>query len=271
MKNQKFLIIILLIILLILFVLFLLYKKTNNDKISFLFLIYDDIHHEELWKTFFEKADPTKYSIYIHYKNYKKSEYFDRFKLKYNIPTKWGDKSLVQAHNLLLKNALTDLDNKHFILLSGACVPFKNFDFIYNFLHGSPYSYFNFSNNSNPDRYNYAINFIPSEIIKKSHQWSILSRKHAQILVNNETEYIDWFPVVPDEHSHITFLSYRKLMPETKNYKVTFTNWLLDNGTLKNYSYISPKEIEEIYKSEHLFGRKFNRDCDLSYLNRLIN
>jgi hypothetical protein len=37
-------------------------------KLAFCFLIYDVINHEELWKLFFDRVDPSKYSIYIHYK-----------------------------------------------------------------------------------------------------------------------------------------------------------------------------------------------------------
>lgn len=56
--------------------------------IAFLFLIYDEINHEELWKLFFNNME--NYNIYIHYKDYKYSEYFDKYKIKNCIPTAWG-------------------------------------------------------------------------------------------------------------------------------------------------------------------------------------
>ena len=46
------------------------------------FLIYDKINNEELWYDFFKKIDKSKYSIYIHYKDNKKLNYFEDHKIK---------------------------------------------------------------------------------------------------------------------------------------------------------------------------------------------
>lgn len=64
--------------------------QNNNKKISFLFLIYDEINHEELWYNFFKDIDTSKYSIYIHYKDNKPLKYFEKYKLDYCVPTEWG-------------------------------------------------------------------------------------------------------------------------------------------------------------------------------------
>jgi len=117
-------------------------------KIAFLFLIYDKINNEELWNIFFNNIDINKYNIYIHYK-YKyntKLKYFDNYKLNNNlcIETKYADISIIKAQNVLLKEALKDQNNAHFIFLSGACIPFQRFDYIYNFLNSNK-SYFNLS------------------------------------------------------------------------------------------------------------------------------
>jgi hypothetical protein len=79
---------IVILILFILFLLFIIYRNifknkllnnelfnnndlvNNNKKIAFLFLIYDEINHEEIWKLFFNSIDINKYNIYIHYKYY---------------------------------------------------------------------------------------------------------------------------------------------------------------------------------------------------------
>ena len=111
-------------------------------KIAFLFLIYDILNLEELWNKFFLNVDKNKYTIYIHYKNNVTLKYFEQYKLKNCIETKYADISLVCAQNILLEEALKDENNEHFIFLSNSCVPFKNFEFIYNKL--STYkSYFN--------------------------------------------------------------------------------------------------------------------------------
>ena len=237
--------------------------EPSNKKIAFLFLIYDEINNEKLWKSFFRSCDINKYSIYIHYKYYKKSNYFDKYKLKNIIPTEWGDISLVKAQNLLLKEALKDKNNTNFILLSNSCIPCKNFKYIYLNLN-QKFSYFDLCSDSQYNRCQKALNYINIYDIKKSSQWSILNRKHAKLLVNDEHKYIDWFDICPDEHSYITYLFYNNLDNEIIkttdgiNAK-TYVNWL-DNSLVKYYNYIDKNNLYNIYNSPCFFARKFKKN-----------
>ena len=265
--------IIIIIIILLFYLLYLFYydNLVSKKKIAFLFLIYDEINHEDLWKLFFKSVDKNKYNIYIHYKDYKKSEYFDKYKLNKNILTKWGDISLVNAHNLLLEEALVDSDNTHFILISNSCIPLKKFDYIYNKLDNN-FSYFNLLSNNDNYRCHNALKYINKNDIKKAHQWSILNKKHALLLTKDKNKYIDWFDICPDEHSHITYLFYNKLDKEiiktidAKYEATTFTNWI--DNILTNYSSIDSNEIIKLYNSPCFFGRKFIKNC--TNLNELL-
>ncbi len=282
MKTKAVLIFLIIVMCICLYVVYSSYRENTNErynpnkKIAFMFLIYDEINQEELWKKFFEKADKNKYNIYIHFKNHKKSDYFDRFKLKQTVDTKWGDKSLVEAHNLLLKEALKDVNNEHFVLLSNSCVPLKTFDHIYNYLK-QDYSYYGMIDEWNKtERNTYAELFIPSKYICKAHQWSILNRKHGQLLVDKEKEYIDWFPIVPDEHAHITFLYYNHLHNEIKkthkdDENTTYTFWYdhRDNSP-QEYLSISNDDVTKLVNTPCLFGRKFNKNCKLDFLAAMI-
>jgi len=80
-------------------------------KIAFLFLIYDIINLEELWRYFFLNVDKNKYTIYIHFKNNVSLKYFEQYKLKNCIETKYADISLVCAQNILLEESLKDKNN----------------------------------------------------------------------------------------------------------------------------------------------------------------
>jgi hypothetical protein len=60
-------------------------ERFKFNKLAFLFLIYDEINNEEVWKTFFKNVPVNSYDIFIHYKTYKKSDYFDKYKLKDKI------------------------------------------------------------------------------------------------------------------------------------------------------------------------------------------
>ena len=111
-------------------------------KLAFCFLIYDVINLEELWNIFFQNVDPNKYSIYIHYKINKPLKYFDKYKLNNCIATKYADIPLIHAHNLLFKKALDDGCDK-IISLSQACIPFKSFNYVYDFLTKDDFGHFN--------------------------------------------------------------------------------------------------------------------------------
>lgn len=55
--------------------------------------------------------------------------------------TKRGSISLVDAEKRLLANALLDLSNERFVLLSESCIPVFNFPTVYNYLIESAYSF----------------------------------------------------------------------------------------------------------------------------------
>ena len=139
------------------------------------------IHLEVLWFIFFNNIPKDKYNIYIHYKINEPLQFFDNHKIN-SIDTKYGDVSIVKAQNKLLEEAIKDPSNTHFIFLSGNCVPFKSFNYIYNILNKDA-SYFNifFQEDCFP-RCEKTLNFISKEYIQKASQWCILNRKHAKIL-----------------------------------------------------------------------------------------
>ena len=86
-------------------------------RIAFLFLIKEKIDNEEVWYNFFKNVSPDKYKIIIHYKINKSLKYFDKYKLPECVNTSWGDRSLVDAQNLMIKEGLKDLNITNFILL----------------------------------------------------------------------------------------------------------------------------------------------------------
>lgn len=243
-------------------------------KLAFCFLIYDSINHEELWNRFFKDVDPSKYNIYIHYKTDKPLKYFDKYKLKKCVPTKYGDISLVIAQNIMLKEAVKDADNQHFIFVSNSCIPLKSFAHIYNTLKDN-YSYFNMSPQSQCfPRCNVARQVLEEQYIQKASQWCILNRKHTELMLAS-SKYLTWFRDIPDEHAYISNLFVNHLekelitTPNLPDGATTFTNWegmpykYPSPKNLKNYSKISEEELIYLLNSRSLFGRKFAPECDL--------
>lgn len=265
-------------------------------KIAFLFLIYDIINLEDLWYIFFNNVDKNKYTIYIHYKNNVRLKYFETYKLKKCIETKYADISIVYAQNLLLSEALKDENNQHFIFVSNSCVPFKNFQYIYDTLSPEK-SYFNLmSKKFFIGNYKHLSKYIKKQNIQKASQWCILNRKHSilMIMVMKNEYYLNTYKIVhaADEVCYITNIFVNNLQNEiiVTNFlatgATTFTNWsdmvnnykfLVKNTTkekaiLKSYDTISQEELQLIINSSSLFGRKFNRECknffnNPSYLN----
>lgn len=259
------------------------------NKLGFCFLIYDKIIHEDLWYEFFKNIDKSKYEIFIYFKTDSPLKHFEKFKLKNClepksncVETSWGDYKISLAQNIMMKKGINKCS--HFILLSGSCIPLKNFDYIYKNLDYN-FSYFNKA----PDeqsfpRCNHVLNFIDLKYIKKANNNSIINNKHARIIIDNEDLLKKWFSKVnnADEHCHITLLYYfgkdneLKLTNNTSySGATTFAAWEDMNDfinfkkSVKNlnvshameYIDISKEELEYLIRSPCLFGRKFTEKC----------
>ena len=248
-------------------------------KIGFCFLIYDTIVHEELWNVFFENIDTKKYSIYIHYKQNKPLLYFEQYKLKNCIETKYVDVSIIHAHNLLFKAAFEDGCDK-IISLSQSCIPFKSFNYIYDFLTSNDMCHFNIAPQSQCfPRCKELLKYYDRNNIQKTSNWFILNRKVCEAVISSTIDKInqEYTSIYcPEEHYFIMTVFVKNLQdqiittPNLANGATTFTNWegmdykYVSTRGLKNYSVISQEEIQYLLESPCLFGRKFTQECYIS-------
>lgn len=240
-------------------------------KIAFLFLVYDAVFLEELWIPFFREAHPESYSIYIHQKNRKPLREFwmRQHVLNETVQTCWGCLNLVEAHNLLLEKAMLDERNARFLLLCGVSAPLKPFSEVYSRFRNAGNTSYYFYFEQGIARALPAVYFTGMRNIKKTSQWSALSRKHARLLLAN-TEYLSWFRSVnaADEHAHVSYLHHLGLAREIQN--DTFfmhTDW--SGGGYHPKSYDCKDQGKELHALRHgpfLFGRKFVRKRCIRYL-----
>jgi hypothetical protein len=253
------------------------------QKIAFCFLIYDLIHNEDIWNLFFKNIDTNKYKIYIHYKINKPLKYFEQYKVDRCIETEYCDVSIVHAQNILFKKAYDDGCDK-MIGLSQSCIPFKTFNYIYDFLTKDNYGYFNVAPEEQCfPRCKTLLQHYLIDHIQKSSNWFILNRKLCDVLVHYDKhkineQYSDIY--CPEEHYFITLIFHLNLQgeiittPNLANDATTFTNWegmdykYPSTRGLKNYNSISQEEIIHLLNSKCLFGRKFNKACEDSLLNK---
>jgi hypothetical protein len=247
-------------------------------KIAFCFLIYHEINLEELWHLFFKDVDKDKYNIYIHYKINKPLKYFEQYKLKQLIDTKYAHVSLIHAHNLLFKNAYDDGCYK-IVSLSQACIPLKSFDYVYDFLCKDNYAHFNITSpHTCFPRCNKLLKYYDKEKIQKSSNWFILNQQICGLVTNVCRSEIDkkyGNMMSPEEHYFITTVFDNNLQdniistPNLSNDATTFTNWsdmkykykYKSKHRLKNYDTIDRGELVYLLNSKCLFGRKFNAIC----------
>ena len=209
--------------------------------------------YENIWHSYFKNVDNNKYTIYIHYKNNKPLAFFEKYKLNKCINTKYADISLVKAQNVLLDTALTDMNNEHFVFLSGSCIPFKNFSTLYDTLDCNN-SYF--TTYSKIDCYPRCIPLLfytNYKFMNKASQGCILNRKHAQSMTH-DTKYLTYYNYIyaPDDHAYITNIHSNNLQNEiiTSNKpldQTTFVSW--DHKNRYKYKYI---ELYNNSKNESL-------------------
>lgn len=247
--------------------------EEGTKKIAFCFLIYDKINNEDMWKNFFDEADPEKYSIYVHYKENKPLKHFDKYKLEKSLPTQNTHVSLIHAYNYLFREAYSDPLNYKFCILSGACIPLKSFDHVYEFLTRDNKGHFNRSRKHECyPRADNLLTYYAEENIQKSSGWFVLNRNLVKETAFEDEHWINslYGPVfAPEEHYYITQIYEKDLRdeiyesPNTPDQSTTFTNWgdmeykYIDHHGLKNYERISLEEWNHLQKAPCLFGRKF--------------
>ena len=243
-------------------------------KLGFCFLVYDIINHEDIWYNFFKGVDTEKYAIYIHYKTQKPLKYFEAYKLKSCLETKYGHVSIIHAHNLLFSHAFIDNCYK-IISLSQACVPLKSFDYIYDILTKDSLAHFNIAPREQCfPRCNTLLEFYDEKYIQKASNWFILNRVLCETILQDKENINREYGNIrsPEEHYYLTTLFARGLEDQvrfTPNLAsaTTFTNWkgvdykYPSEKGLKNYSSITHEELEYLIRSPSLFGRKFNTEC----------
>ncbi|XP_010479681.1 PREDICTED: uncharacterized protein LOC104758496 isoform X2 [Camelina sativa] len=212
------------------------YPFKRVPKLAFMFLSKGPLPFAPLWERFFEGYEGL-YSIYVHALPYYKSD-FSRSSVFYRryIPSQavaWGEMSMGDAERRLLANALLDISNEWFILLSESCIPLHSFGFIYRYVSESRYSFMGAADEEGPDgRGRYRTEMEPEVKLsqwRKGSQWFEINRKLAVEIVQDTTYYPKFKefcrpPCYVDEHYFPTMLSMKHRL-SLANRTMTWTDW----------------------------------------------
>ncbi|PWZ10398.1 hypothetical protein Zm00014a_040169 [Zea mays] len=240
-------------------------------KVAFLFLARGDLPLRPLWEKFFA-GHQGLYSIYVHTDpSYAGSPPEDSVFYGRMIPsqkTRWGDVSLVAAHRRLLANALLDVGNERFALLSESCIPLYNFTAVYAVLTGTDTSFVDAV--VTPARYSALFaerSNITAAQWRKGEAWFEMDRALALEVVSDAT----YFPTfrercagqracLMDEHYVPTLLSVLR-WPRGANRSLTFVDWDRRRRTgfhphTHRGEEVTPELVEEIRG-----GARAGRNC----------
>ncbi|KAI3463024.1 hypothetical protein Pfo_019687 [Paulownia fortunei] len=235
----------------------------RKPKIAFLFIARNRIPLDMVWDVFFRGDAEDRFSVYVHSRPgfllnaaTTRSTYFLNRQINDSVQVDWGEASMIQAERILLQNALMDRFNERFIFLSESCIPLYNFSYTYDYLMSASTSFVDSFADTKEDRYNPKMHpVIPVENWRKGSQWVVLTRKHAEIVVHDDTVYPMFerhcqkkslpefwrdrpLPAdgskehncIPDEHYVQTLLAQKGLEGEITRRSLTHSSWDLSSS-----------------------------------------
>lgn len=267
-------------------------------KIGYCILLKDEFPTDTIWEQFFEKIPKNRYKIAIHTKVDLSKFIAPNLKIINSatvvprVETRWGHYSIVKAEVNTLKECLKDPEVDRLCFISGNCIPIKSFQNSIKFLEKNNKSIFSqFNMTVRFPRFDELLKYgIDKDDVGFHHQWCVLRRSHAQLLVDKYDEYIEWFANIhaPDECAILTVIQHYKT-PKNEIRQIsclkkkdgedgiqgtTFTHWhdinyryrmdkldKLSVSSPKLYEFISYQElIYIILKTPCIYARKFTKD-----------
>lgn len=234
----------------------------HNPKIAFLFIARNRMPLDLVWDAFLKGGKEGKFSIYVHSRPgfvfneaTTMSPFFYGRQINQSIQVDWGGSSMIEAERILLKSALMDPFNKRFVFVSDSCIPLYNFSYTYDYIMSSPNSFVDSFSDAKDSRYNPKMHpAVPVRNWRKGSQWVVLIRKHAEVMVNDNTVFPVFqryckrkslpefwrdhpFPAdawkehncIPDEHYVQTLLAHNELEWEITARSLTHSTWDLSS------------------------------------------
>jgi len=252
-------------------------------KVAFLALTYGDFVHP-IMQDFFG-TDSDSYNLYIH--NKIDCNIFRQFCIPNRINTAWGHHSLVTATINLMKEALLDEDNTHFILISDSHAPLYNMETMCKKIKENYpiLSFTKFPPNSGASievRFKYGLLFNSGKFrlrnACKVHQWFVCTRPDVELFVRvfreNERFFVKARNTYTDEfYFHLIANTYEQPFQFSNNCSVEWfketlpiTQQLLGcRETPYTYESIDTNTIDDMRANGNVFCRKVYAQTQLPF------
>lgn len=185
--------------------------------------------------------------------------------------------SMCDAERRLLANALLDISNEWFVLLSEACIPLNNFTTIYNYISGSHFSFVGSFDEPGPSgrgRYDYRLSpEVDISQWRKGSQWFEVNRKLAIDIIRDKKYYTKFARFCKpdcyvDEHYFPTMLSIQS--PHLlANRSLTWVDWSRGGphpATFRVSDVMDDRFFDEMIFDEGMRCMYNNQSTDLCYL-----
>ncbi|CAD6206522.1 unnamed protein product [Miscanthus lutarioriparius] len=212
------------------------YPFRRVPKVAFMFLTRGPLPLAPLWERFF-RGHEGRYSIYVHalpsyHANFTSESVFYRRQIPSKV-AEWGQMTMCDAERRLLANALLDISNEWFVLVSESCIPIFDFNTTYRYFQNSNQSFLMAFDDPGPygrGRYNW--NMTPEVELdqwRKGSQWFEVHRELA-IEIVKDTVYYPKFKefcrphCYVDEHYFPTMLTI-EAPNSLANRSVTWVDW----------------------------------------------
>ncbi|CAN8256608.1 unnamed protein product [Cochlearia groenlandica] len=212
------------------------YPFKRVPKIAFMFLTKGPLPLALLWERFFN-GHKGLYSVYIHphpsfTSKFPANSVFHRRQIPSQV-AQWGEMTICDAEKRLLANALLDISNEWFVLVSESCIPLYNFTTIYNYLSKSKHSFMGAFDDRGPfGRGRYNPDMSPEVSItkwRKGSQWFEVNMDLASTIVKDTLYYSKFKEFCKpacyvDEHYFPTMLTIEKPLV-LANRSLTWVDW----------------------------------------------
>ncbi|KAG7650993.1 putative glycosyl transferase, family 14 [Arabidopsis thaliana] len=214
------------------------YPFPRTPKVAFMFMTKGHLPLARLWERFF-RGHEGLFTIYVHsYPSYNQSDPEDSVFRGRHIPSKrvdWGYVNMVEAEQRLLANALLDISNERFVLLSESCIPLFNFTTVYSYLINSTQTHVeSYDQLGGVGRGRYSPLMQPHVQLRhwrKGSQWIEVDRAMALEIISDRIYWPLFYSYChhgcyADEHYIPTLLNIKSsLKPRNSNRTLTWVDW----------------------------------------------